>query len=128
VHLRTRLEDVPGVIGDRVQLQQVALNLVINAVEAMRSVEHPRLLNIQTSVDGDSVLVQVADSGPGIDAEHIDKIFNPFFTTKREGIGMGLTISRSIVETHGGRMWATTAKPGARFNLALPRAAANEGK
>jgi PAS domain S-box-containing protein len=120
VRLKMELDDVPQVIGDRVQLQQVTLNVFINAIEALDSAAHPRLLNIGSSADGDFVLVQVCDSGPGIDSDYMEKIFDPFFTTKREGIGMGLAISRSIVEAHGGRMWATPASPGAIFNFTLP--------
>ena len=126
VRLQTELGDVPQIIGDRIQLQQVTLNLIINAVEAMETVERPRVLNVKSSVEGEFVLVQVRDSGPGIDRCHMEKIFNPFFTTKREGLGMGLTISQSIVEAHGGRMWAESANPGAALNLRLPIVTANE--
>jgi PAS domain S-box-containing protein len=126
VRLQMDLGDVPNVTGDRIQLQQVTLNLVINAIEAMDSVDRPRLLNVQSSADGDFVLVQVRDSGAGIDADHIEAIFNPFFTTKREGLGMGLTISQSIVEAHAGRMWAESTNSGATLNLKLPAVTENE--
>jgi PAS domain S-box-containing protein len=126
VRLQMELGKVPEVIGDRVQLQQVALNLLINAVEALDNVEEPRLLKVRSSVDGDFILVQVRDSGPGIDPRFMDEIFNPFFSTKREGLGMGLTISQSIVEAHGGRLWAESPKPGATLNLRLPIVTANE--
>jgi PAS domain S-box-containing protein len=126
VRLQMELGKVPEVVGDRVQLQQVALNLVINAIEALDNVEEPRVLKVRSSVDGDFVLVQVRDSGPGIDPRYMDEIFSPFFSTKREGLGMGLTISQSIVEAHGGRLWAESPKPGATLNLRLPIVTANE--
>jgi C4-dicarboxylate-specific signal transduction histidine kinase len=126
VRLQMELGKVPELIGDRVQLQQVALNLVINTVEALDNVEEPRLLKVRSSVNGDFVLVEVRDSGPGIDPRYIDEIFNPFFSTKREGLGMGLTISQSIIEAHGGRLWAESPKPGATLNLRLPIVTAHE--
>ena len=107
--LRTELSgDLPRVTGDRVQLQQVILNLVLNGLDAMTAVvDRPRALVISTHREADEhVRVAVRDSGPGIDAESAHRIFDPFYTTKRSGIGMGLSISRSIVEQHGGRIWA----------------------
>jgi PAS domain S-box-containing protein len=109
VSVRTHL--APGlasVWGDRVQLQQVVLNLILNAVEAMSSVEGgPRELSISTKRGGTSdILVGVQDSGPGIDPEHVERVFAPFYTTKPSGIGMGLSICRSIIAAHGGRLWA----------------------
>jgi PAS domain S-box-containing protein len=124
VSLNTALAvNLPAVLGDRVQLQQVILNLVINATEAMAGVENqPRRLTIQSLPSGTGeVLVSVADTGPGIDPQHTARLFAPFFTTKAEGIGMGLSISRSIIEAHGGRLWAAANQPrGAVFHFALP--------
>ena len=103
------------------QLQQVLINLIMNSVEAMRgSAERPRKLSIKSAGDAEGVLVQVQDSGPGIEPELADRIFEPFFTTKPEGIGMGLSISRSIVESHGGRLWAVAVSGGALFEFTLP--------
>jgi len=97
--------DVPAAMGDRVQLQQVMLNLVMNAIEAMTTITgRPRKLLIKSALHPDGVLVQVQDSGTGIDSELMDRMFEPFFTTKPLGIGMGLSIGRSIVEAHGGRL------------------------
>jgi PAS domain S-box-containing protein len=115
--------DVPPVLGDRVQLQQVILNLVMNGVEAMASVaDRPRELLVRSRQDEpDHVLVAVRDSGVGIDRQNLEKIFDPFYTTKSQGIGMGLAISRSIVEHHGGRLWANPNDgPGATFQFTLP--------
>jgi signal transduction histidine kinase len=120
---QTRLAgDLPPVEGDRVQLQQVILNLIINAAEAMGAVpEGSRLLTISTGrAAGGEVLVAVQDSGPGIDAAHVDRIFSAFYTTKASGLGMGLSICRSIVEAHGGRLWATNEAQGALFQFTLP--------
>jgi two-component system, LuxR family, sensor kinase FixL len=114
--------DLPCVLADRVQLQQVLLNLVMNGIEAMAAVTNrPRFLGVQSRVDefGD-VLVAVSDSGTGFGLE-LDRVFNPFFTTKADGMGMGLSISRSLVESHGGRLWATPNSPhGAVFSFTLP--------
>jgi PAS domain S-box-containing protein len=117
--------DVPGVIGDRVQLQQVMLNLIMNAIDAMTTIKNPlRIMAIKSARHAEGVLIQVQDSGKGLDPKHSTRIFDSFFTTKPEGIGMGLSISRSIVETHGGRLWATPAPShGAVFQLILPKAA-----
>ena len=109
--------------GDRVQLQQVVLNLILNAVEAMGSVqERPRELSISTEQGHTSgVLVAVRDSGPGIDPENLERVFEAFYTTKSSGVGMGLSICRSIVEAHGGRLWAEANEPrGAVFQFTLP--------
>ena len=112
-------------LADRVQLQQVMLNLIMNAVEAMTAVtDRRRMLSVQSQVDesGD-VMVMVRDSGTGLGSEG-DRVFNPFFTTKSNGMGMGLPISRSLVESHGGRLWATPNSPhGAIFSFTLPAAA-----
>lgn len=115
--------DLPAVMADRVQLQQVILNLMMNAIESMSSVtERPRELEVVASSHGpDAVLVAVRDSGPGLAAQHRDRIFDAFYTTKAEGMGMGLAISRSIVEAHGGRLWATSNDgPGETFQFTLP--------
>ena len=106
------------------QLQQVVLNLVMNAIEAMSSVgERARELVITTrNVDADQVQVSVEDSGIGIDPQKLDKIFDPFYTTKPSGMGMGLSISRSILQAHGGRLWATANDgPGTTFHFTLPK-------
>jgi PAS domain S-box-containing protein len=113
----------PTVMGDRVQLQQVIINLVINGIEAMQSVtDRPRELVIRSRLDDtQQVLVSVTDCGIGISAENADQLFNAFFTTKSSGMGMGLSICRSIMEAHGGRLWATANIPhGATFQFTLP--------
>jgi signal transduction histidine kinase len=124
VSLQTQLaEGLPLIQGDRVQLQQVILNLIINAVEAMSGVsEGSRELLIGTGKDASSgVLVAVQDSGPGLNPENFDRLFDAFYTTKPGGMGMGLSICRSIVEAHGGRLWASrTAGPGATVQFTLP--------
>ena len=122
VQLRTELAaNLPRVQGDPVQLQQVLINLILNAIEAMRlSTEQPRKLVIRSAKNSDGVLVKVQDSGPGIDPERANRIFEPFFTTKTEGIGMGLSISRSIIESHGGRLWNVSLSHGALFQFTLP--------
>jgi C4-dicarboxylate-specific signal transduction histidine kinase len=125
VWVQTRLsEGLFPVHGDRVQLQQVVLNLLLNAVEAMGSVEAaPRELLISTKQDHTGVLVAVHDSGPGIHPEHLDRVFNSFYTTKSSGMGMGLSICRSIIDAHGGRLWAEANEPrGAIFQFTLPAA------
>jgi len=126
VVLRTELAgDLPFVLGDRVQLQQVLLNLIINGVEAMSSVADRRreLLVYSRLHESNQVLVGVRDSGVGIAPENLKKIFDPFYTTKSQGMGMGLAISRSIVEAHGGRLWATINEDrGATFQFTLPTA------
>jgi signal transduction histidine kinase len=114
---------LPMILGDRVQLQQVIINLVMNGAEAMQSVtDRPRELVIRSSQDEtQQVLVGVTDSGVGISAENADRLFNPFFTTKSSGMGMGLSVCRSIMEAHGGRLWTTANLPhGATFQFTLP--------
>ena len=109
--------------GDRTQLQQVILNLILNAVQAMgESGLAVRELQIGTEPNRpDSVLVSVRDSGPGIRPESLDRLFDPFYTTKPGGMGMGLSICRSIIEGHGGQIWATSnGEQGAAFNFTLP--------
>jgi signal transduction histidine kinase len=124
VAVKTDLDhDLLAVRADRVQLQQVVLNLITNAVEAMSTVEgRSRLLTVSTMPhERDGVLIRVQDSGPGIDPGGLERIFDAFFSTKSSGMGMGLFICRSIVEAHGGHLWATPAEPGgAAFNLVLP--------
>jgi PAS domain S-box-containing protein len=112
------------VLGDRVQLQQVLLNLILNAAEAMSSVdEGARELSISTREDQTGVVVAVRDSGPGIDPEHLDRVFEAFYTTKSSGTGMGLSICRSIIHAHGGKLWAEANEPcGAVFQFTLPAA------
>lgn len=124
VVLQTRLAtSLPLVAGDRIQLGQVILNFVMNAIEAMKSVpEGSRQLVVSSERDGSGgVLVSVRDSGPGLDPEHRDRLFEPFYTTKSGGMGMGLSICRSIIETHGGRVWASANEPkGAAFQFTVP--------
>jgi len=124
VSVQTRLAEGPlSVHGDRVQVQQVVLNLVLNAVEAMGSVEAgARELQISTEMRqrGD-VLVSLRDSGPGIDPEDDERVFEAFYTTKSSGVGMGLSICRSIIDTHGGWLWVDANQPrGAVFQFTLP--------
>jgi PAS domain S-box-containing protein len=114
---------LPPIEGDRVQLQQVVLNLIVNAVQAMGTVaEGPRELFITTArAEPDGVLVAVKDSGPGLDPESLERLFDSFYTTKPGGLGMGLSICRSIIEAHGGRLWATANLPrGAIFHFTVP--------
>ena len=128
VTVQMQLEGLPLIQGDRVQLQQVVLNLILNAVEAMSSVDGARReLSISTERRGaDEVLVAVRDSGPGIDPEHLERVFDSFYTTKPSGIGLGLSICRSIIDAHGGRLWAAANEPrGAAFQFTL--LAGNQG-
>jgi len=113
---------LPPVLGDRVQLQQVVINLLINGVEAMAPImDRPRELHIRSQHDAGQVHVAVRDSGIGIDSETAERLFSAFFTTKPTGMGMGLSIGRSIIEAHGGRLWAESNLPhGAAFHFALP--------
>jgi C4-dicarboxylate-specific signal transduction histidine kinase len=116
-------ENLPRVVADRILLQQVVLNLVVNAVEAMRSVyDRARVVRIRTQEGtSDTITVLVEDSGVGVDVEHSNRIFDAFYTTKAEGIGMGLSIGRSIIEAHGGRLWAVAKEgPGSIFCFTLP--------
>jgi PAS domain S-box-containing protein len=126
VSVQTRLtEGLAPVQGDRVQLQQVVLNLILNAVDAMSTVEaEPRDLLISTEqTQTGGVLVSVRDSGPGIDPTRLEQVFEAFYTTKSSGVGMGLSICRSIIDAHGGRLWAEANEPrGAVFQFTLPRA------
>jgi signal transduction histidine kinase len=114
---------LPTIVVDRVQLQQVIINLVMNGIEAMQSVtDRSRELVIRSRLDeAQQVLVSVTDCGVGISAENADQLFNPFFTTKSGGMGMGLSICRSIMEAHGGRLWAAANVPhGAALQFTLP--------
>jgi signal transduction histidine kinase len=124
VSVRTELADcLPLVRGDRVELQQVLLNLVMNGIEAMQSVEdRPRELVIRSfQEETQQVRVSVMDRGVGFSAESADRLFTAFFTTKSNGMGMGLSICRSIIEAHNGRLWATANAPhGATFQFTLP--------
>jgi PAS domain S-box-containing protein len=124
IALKTQLSDeLPLVLGDRIQLQQVILNLVMNGIEAMSAVtDRSRDLLIRSCpYESDKVLVAVQDSGTGLETESLDRLFTAFFTTKPQGMGMGLAISRSIIEAHGGRLWATLNAPrGALFQFTLP--------
>jgi C4-dicarboxylate-specific signal transduction histidine kinase len=113
--------DLPRIMGDRVQLQQVLMNLIVNSIDAMKDAEGTRELAIKSQqAENEQVLVSVSDTGVGLPAQQADQIFNAFFTTKPHGTGMGLSISRSIVESHGGRLWAAENSPrGASFHFAL---------
>jgi PAS domain S-box-containing protein len=112
---------LPNVLGDRIQVQQVVLNLMLNAIEAMGMItDRPRELLIKSAEHPEGVLIQLRDSGQGLDPELEGRVFEPFFTTKPAGIGLGLSISRSIIEAHGGRLWAAAAHPhGAIFQFTL---------
>ena len=127
VALRTELsDDIPVVAGDRVQLQQVILNLLRNATDAMSGVEdRPRQLVIKTDHDeGDHVRLTVQDAGTGFEPDGAERLFQAFYTTKRDGMGIGLSVSRSIIESHRGRLWATANRgPGATFSFSIPRGA-----
>jgi len=115
-------EDLPRIMGDRVQLQQVLMNLIVNSIDAMKEVDGTRELAVKSQrTKKEEVLVSVCDTGVGLPPQQSDQIFNAFFTTKAHGTGMGLRISRSIVESHGGRLWAADNSPhGASFHFALP--------
>jgi C4-dicarboxylate-specific signal transduction histidine kinase len=130
ISVRTDLvADLPQVMADPVQLQQVLMNLVINAIDAMKEVNGARELFIQLQpADNEQLLVAVSDTGVGLPPRQADQIFNAFFTTKPHGTGMGLRISRSIIEAHGGRLWAAERYPrGASFCFTLPtKGEANE--
>jgi signal transduction histidine kinase len=123
IQLQTQLaEDLPVIQGDRVQLQQVMLNLMMNAIEAMSPMsDERRELLVSTQTEAGCVLVAVRDTGPGLPEVAIERAFEAFYTTKSSGLGMGLSICRSIVEAHGGRLWATANVPkGATFRFTVP--------
>ena len=127
VILRPELaNDLPLVMGDRVQLQQVILNLIRNASDAMSSVDdRPRQLLVRTEAEaGERVRLSVQDAGGGFDPQAADRLFDTFYTTKNEGMGIGLSVSRSIIESHHGRLWATRNEgPGATFSFSIPHLA-----
>jgi signal transduction histidine kinase len=116
--------ELPLVLGDRVQLQQVVLNLAVNALDAMsQSDGAARLLSVGAQRDGSTAKVSVCDTGPGIAPEHRESVFDAFFTTKTTGLGVGLSISKSIVESHGGRLWLNSEPGnGAAFHFTVPLA------
>jgi C4-dicarboxylate-specific signal transduction histidine kinase len=121
--VRTELAaDIPQIMGDRVQLQQVLMNLMLNGMDAMKDVEGTRELAIESQRgENEQILVSVSDTGAGLPPQQGDQIFKAFFTTKPHGTGMGLSISRSIVESHDGRLWAAENTPrGASFHFTLP--------
>ncbi|MFY9899823.1 MAG: ATP-binding protein, partial [Xanthobacteraceae bacterium] len=124
VSLEIELSDgLETVMADRIQVQQVILNLVMNGIEAMSTImDRPRVLRVSSRIDGpDSVLIAVTDTGTGLDPTKMDQIFDAFFTTKSEGMGMGLSICRSIIEAHGGRLWASPNPPhGSVFQFTVP--------
>jgi len=122
-------EGLPPIIGDRVQLQQVMMNLMINGIDAMKDVDGMRELAIKSQpAEHEEILVSVTDSGVGLPSQQAEQIFKAFFTTKPHGTGMGLRISRSIIESHGGRLWAANNSPhGASFCFTLPCKAETEG-
>src|SRR6202011_339780 len=112
---------LPQIRGDRIQLQQVLLNLITNAIDSMAAKDGARVLGVRSEVhDGGGVIVSVTDTGTGIGSQELERIFNPLFTTKSGGMGMGLSICRSIIEAHDGQLWATPNKPeGAVFQFML---------
>jgi C4-dicarboxylate-specific signal transduction histidine kinase len=122
--LRTEFaEALPAVGADRVQLQQVILNLLLNAADAMAKVEdRPRLIVVRTGLETDgAVRIDIQDAGTGLDPAASEKLFDAFYTTKAKGMGVGLSISRTIIESHNGRLWATNNPgPGATFSVRLP--------
>ena len=122
VTMRTDLaEGLPKVMADRVQLQQALMNLMLNGIEAMRDTAGELSIKSQLAEDG-QLLISVTDTGVGLPTEKTDQIFNAFFTTKPQGTGLGLAITRSIVESHGGRIWATAnSGPGTTFHFTLPK-------
>jgi signal transduction histidine kinase len=122
ISIRTDLAaDPPKITADRVQLQQVLMNLLLNGIEAME--DTGGVLTIKSQAEDGSVLISVSDTGVGLPAEKAEKIFDAFFTTKPQGSGMGLAISRSIIESHHGRLWATPNDGrGASFHFSLPTA------
>jgi len=126
ISIRTELaEDLPKVMADRVQLQQVFMNLMLNGIDAMKETSGGSELAIKSEAGDGQLLISVSDTGVGLPPEEADQIFRAFFTTKDNGTGMGLPISRSIIESHGGRLWAAGASgQGATFQFTLPAAVA----
>jgi C4-dicarboxylate-specific signal transduction histidine kinase len=126
ISVRTQLAaDLPQIMGDRLQLQQVTMNLIANSIDAMKDVDGPRELTIESQrTEEEQLQVSVSDTGIGLPPQEADKIFDPFFMTKPHGTGMGLRISSSIVESHGGHLWATAnSGRGATFYFTMPTAA-----
>ena len=124
ISFRTELAvDIPQVMGDRVQLQQVLMNLMLNGIDAVKGVDEMREVIIKSrQTENEHILLSVSDTGVGLTPQQADQIFNAFFTTKHHGIGMGLSISRSIIESHGGRLWATSnSGRGTTFQFTLPK-------
>jgi two-component system sensor kinase FixL len=117
---------LPPVLGDRIELQQVVLNLLVNAFDAMKDCpRHEREVGVRAALDGRVVKVAVRDRGTGVSTDDLDRIFEPFHTTKRDGLGMGLSISRTIIAAHGGRLWAeNNPDRGATFCFTVPVAEA----
>jgi signal transduction histidine kinase len=127
ISVRTELAaDLPQIMGDRVQLQQVTMNLIVNSIDAMKEVDGRRELTIMSQrTENEQLQVSVSDTGIGLPPQQAEQIFNAFFTTKAHGTGMGLRISQSIIESHGGRLWAADNSPrGATFQFTLPATAA----
>jgi signal transduction histidine kinase len=127
ISIRTELTaDLPHIMGDRVQLQQVTMNLIVNSIDAMKEADGRRKLIIKSQrTENEQLQVSVSDTGTGLPPQQAQQIFNAFFTTKTHGTGMGLRISRSIIESHGGRLWAADNLPrGATFHFTLPVTAA----
>ena len=125
VTVRTELAiDVPAVLGDPVQLRQILLNLILNGIDAMSTItDRPRELLIKSAKHPEGVLIQIHDSGAGVNPDQADRIFEAFFTTKPQGIGMGLSVARSMIEAHGGRLWFTPGTPhGTIFQFTMPKA------
>jgi len=123
ISIRTELAaNLPHIAGDRVQLQQVAMNLIVNSIEAMKDVDSTRELMIKSQrAENEQILVSFTDTGIGLPTHLAEQVFDPFFTTKPHGTGMGLRISRSIIESHGGRLWADSSTGrGATFHFELP--------
>jgi two-component system, LuxR family, sensor kinase FixL len=114
--------DLPRVRGDRVHLQQVLLNLIVNAMDALGdTAEEQKSIAVRARLDGEEMVeISVSDNGPGVPSDKLPHIFDPFFTSKPHGLGMGLAISRTIIEAHGGRLWAESDGSGATFRFTLP--------
>jgi PAS domain S-box-containing protein len=130
ISMRTELsEDLPRIMGNRVQLQQVTMNLIINSIDAMKDLDGTREIAITSQrTENEQLQVSVSDTGIGLPSKHADQIFDAFFTTKGHGTGMGLRISRSIIESHGGRLWASDNSPrGASFSFTLPTEVEEQG-
>jgi len=120
ITIHSEFADTPNILADRVQLQQVFMNLMLNAIEAMKDTGGELTITARPNPEG-QMIVSIRDTGVGLPTENVERIFDAFHTTKPEGTGMGLAITRSIVESHGGRVWATANEgPGAIFHFTLP--------